>query len=182
LYRTLIPYYTNEDGINERIDVGFNHDFNWEENNHHNYSDFIRDFNRIHPLNNDNDLLHPPDYNNKLLHPPHQGIIPLYDENGYLNPDIRNIQEYYRNPRNSHLLDNPLNYNNIIHPPRQVPCSFSFTDPAFRNNYIQHPNLPLTPLEEFRQALRIQRRKKKKMKKKEKIISNNNGVANFYFF
>jgi hypothetical protein len=122
--------------------------------------------------NNNNDLLHPPDYNNQLLHPPTQGNIPLYDENGDLNPDIRNIQEYYRNPHNLHLLDNPLNYNNVIHhlnPQRQVPRSFSFTDPAFRNNYIQLPNSPLNPLEEFRQALRIQRRKKKKMKKKKKI-------------
>jgi hypothetical protein len=57
-------------------------------------------------------------------------------------------------------------------PPRQVRRSFSFTDPAFRNNYIQYPNSSENTLEHFRELLRIQRRKKKKKK------NNNNNKNN----
>jgi hypothetical protein len=56
---------------------------------------------------------------------------------------------------------NPLRSNNIIHPPNHqnsslppVRHSVSFLDDNLRNNFIQHPNTPLTPLEEFRQALK----------------------------
>jgi hypothetical protein len=82
LYRSLIPYN--------------NHNYDLEENHNHNYSDFIHDFNMIHPANN-NELLHPPDYNNSLLHPPDYNNNSFYDENGDLNPEIRNIQEYNQN-------------------------------------------------------------------------------------
>jgi hypothetical protein len=106
LYRTLIPYYTYEDGINEKLNVGPNYDFNWYENNNHNYSDFIREFNKIHP----------PDFNDVLLHP--------------------------------------------LNPPRQVRRSFSFTDPPFRNNYIQPSNLPNNTTQEFLRSLREEKKKK----------------------
>jgi hypothetical protein len=149
LYRSLIPYHTNKNDINERLDVDPDHNFNWEENNNHNYSDFIREFNIIHTFiydynDNDNSLLHPPDYNSKFS---------LYDENGDLNPDIRNIQEYYQNHRDSDMFYNPLRSDNLT------------------NNFIQHPNIPLTPLEEFRELLRIQRRKKKKKNNKNNKIN-----------
>jgi hypothetical protein len=61
----------------------------------------------IHEFNQ----IHFPNFNDFLLHPP----------------------DY-----NNHLL-HPPTQGNIIHhpnPPRQVPHSFSFTDPAVRNNYI----------------------------------------------
>jgi hypothetical protein len=131
LYCTLLPYYNNEDDINERINVGPDYDFNWKENNNHNYSDFIHEFDQIHPPNFNDFLLHPPDYNSQLLHPPTQG--------------------------------------NIIHhlnPPRQVRRSFSFTDPGFRNNYIQHSNLPNSTTQEFLRSLREEKKKKKKKNNK----------------
>jgi hypothetical protein len=55
LYRSLIPYYANEDAINERVDVGPDYDFNWFNNHNHNYSDFIHEFDQIH-LPNINDF------------------------------------------------------------------------------------------------------------------------------
>jgi hypothetical protein len=63
----------------------------------------------------------------------------------------------------------PPNQGNIIHhsnPPRQVPPSFYFTDPAVRNNYIQPSNLPNSTTQQFLESLRRQRRKKKKKKKR----------------
>jgi hypothetical protein len=71
LYRLLNPQYTNENGINERINAGPDYAFNLFENNNNNYSDFILEFNSIHTPTYDynNSLLHPPDYNNGLLHP-----------------------------------------------------------------------------------------------------------------
>jgi hypothetical protein len=108
-----------------------------KHNNNSNFNDFIRDFNMIHTPNYDNNsLLHPPDYNPNLS---------FYDGNGDLNPDIRNIQEYYQNHRDSNLFYNPFSSD---------------------NNFIQPTISTLTPLEEFRQALRIQRKKKKKKKKR----------------
>jgi hypothetical protein len=75
LYRSLIPYYTNEDDINERVDLGPDYDFNWVNNHNHNYSDFIHEFDQIYPPNFNDFFLHPPDYNNQLLLPPTQGNI-----------------------------------------------------------------------------------------------------------
>jgi hypothetical protein len=171
---------------NHRVTNSPYYDFNWYDqhneiqptfeeynNNNNNYNNFIRDFNMIHPFNQGNYLLYPPDYNNSLLHPPNQNNFSFYDENGELKPEIRNIQEYYQNHRDSDMFYNPLRSDNIIHrtnhenssiPP--IRHSFSFLDDNLRNNFTQHPNLPLTPIEEFRQALRIQRKKKKKKKKR----------------
>jgi hypothetical protein len=160
LYRSLIPYN--------------NHNYDLEENHNHNYSDFIHDFNMIHPPNN-NELLHPPNQNNQgsyLLHPPDYNNNSFYDENGDLNPDIRNIQEYYQNHRDSDMFYNPLRSDNIIHPPNHEDSSlpparhsFLFLDDNLRNDFIQHPNTPLTPIEELRQALRMQRKKRKRKRK-----------------
>jgi hypothetical protein len=162
LYRTLNPQYNNEGDINERISAGPDYDFNLFENNNNNYSDFIREFNSIHPPNNNrlisapydssSGLLHPPDYNNSLLHPSNQGNIPLYDENGDLNPAIRNIHEYYQNNRDSNLFYNPLSSDNIIHRPnhpRQVGHSFSIFDPSLRHSFIQPSNLPDSNTQRF---------------------------------
>jgi hypothetical protein len=98
-------------------------------------------------------MIHTPNYdNNSLLHPPdYNSNFSFYDENGDLNPDIRNIQQYYGNHRDCNLFYNPFSSD---------------------NNFIQHPNTPPTPLEEFRELLRQQKRKKKK--KNNKNNKNNN--------
>jgi hypothetical protein len=123
-----------------------------KHNNNSNYNDFIRGFNMIHTPNyNNNSLLHPPNQGDYLLHPPdYNSNFSFYDENGDLNPDIRNIQQYFGNHRDSNLFYNPFSSD---------------------NNYIQHPISQPTPLEEFRELLRIQRRK---MKKKNNKNNKNN--------
>jgi hypothetical protein len=67
LYRSLIPYNTNENGIN------------WEEkhNHNHNYSDFIHDLNMIDPQNPPRQVHHSFSFlddnlrNNYIKHPIH---------------------------------------------------------------------------------------------------------------
>jgi hypothetical protein len=150
LFRVLNPQYNNEGDINERISVGPDYDFNLFENNNNNYSDFIRDFNSIHPpiYDNSNSLLHPPNYNNNsLLFAPNDSIL--------LNPpNQENIQEYYQNHRDSDLFYNQVrsdnlihrtyNHNNSLYNPTtgENRYSFSISHPSLRHDFIQHPNSP----------------------------------------
>jgi hypothetical protein len=115
LYGTLKPQYNNEGNINERISVGPDYDFNWVNNNNHNYSDFIHEFDQIHPQNFNDFLLHPPDYNNQLLHPPTQGnIIHRPNHQNSNPPPVRHSFSFLDDNLRNDFIQHPNSSENIL--------------------------------------------------------------------